>query len=367
MLLLSWQVFAQEKFYTSPVVNKDNTVTFSVFAPQANKVSVDMLNSGVTSVGATDMVKDKDGLWQVTLGPFEPEIYYYLFNTDGSKHTDNKNQKIKKWLHSVSIFEISGKTPLPYEFQPVPHGVIHQHYYDSKTTSTQRSVNIYTPPNYSAQKQYPVLFLLHGWGGANFTWLEYGKIQNIVDNLIAAEKMVPMILVMPDGHPLGREFEKSPVNWESYTQYLNQNNPMLDQDIKDDLIPYIKEHYSIKKGMNNFAIAGLSMGGQQAIEIGFSQPSTFGSVISLSGSYYGEQQYQNLSALNSNVKKTNLDTQLFWLMYGKDELTHNESPKKLKKWLSKKGVQYQWTEEKGGHEWDTWRKNAARFLPKIFR
>ncbi len=367
VLLLSWSVFAQEKFYTSPIVNKDNTVTFSVFAPQANKVSVELLNSGITSVGSNEMVKDKDGLWQVTLGPFEPEIYYYLFNTDGSKHTDNKNQKIKKWLHSVSIFEISGKTPLLYELQPVPHGVIHQHYYDSKTTSTQRSVNIYTPPNYSAQKQYPVLFLLHGWGGANFTWLEYGKIQNITDNLIAARKMKAMIIVMPDGHPFGREFEKSPVNWDSYTRYLNKNTPLLEKDIREDLMPYLQKNYSIKSDKNNLAIAGLSMGGQQAIEIGFAESKTFGTVISLSGSYFGDQQYQNLAAFNQEVKETNQQTQLFWLMYGKDELTNNESPKKLQKWLSNKGIQYQWTEENGGHEWDTWRRNSIRFLPKLFK
>jgi len=367
MLLFSCSVSAQDKFYTSPVVNKDNSVTFSVYAPQANDVSVEMLNSGITSIGSTKMVKDKDGLWQVTLGPFTPEIYYYLFNTDGSKHTDNKNQNVKKWLNSVSVFEISGEQPLIHELQAVAHGTIHQHYYDSKATSTQRLVNIYTPPHYSIDKKYPVLFLLHGWGGANDGWLEYGKIQNIADNLLAANKMEPMIIVMPDSHPLGREFEKSPVNWESYTKYLKQNNPLLDQDIKESLLPFIKQHYAVTTESNKLAIAGLSMGGQQAIEIGFSQPNTFGSIISLSGSYYGEQQYQHLEAFNSKVKATNNQTKLFWLMYGKDELTHNESPKKLHKWLSSKGVTFQWTEEEGGHEWDTWRRNAVRFLPLLFK
>jgi len=363
----SLATFAQDKFYTSPVINKDNTVTFSVFAPQANNVSVEMLNSGITSTGSTNMKKDKDGLWQATLGPFSPEIYYYLFNTDGSKHTDNKNQQVKKWLNSVSIFEITGKQPLLHEFQSVTHGTIHQHYYDSKTTKSQRSVNIYTPPNYSVSEKYPVLFLLHGWGGANFTWLDYGKIQNILDNLIAAKKVKPMILVMPDGHPFGREFEKSPVDWNSYTQYLQNNNPLLEKDIREDLIPFIQKNYSVDTSPKNVAIAGLSMGGQQAIEIGFSQPQIFGSVISLSGSYYGEQQYEKLNALNQSVEKTNKQTQLFWLMYGKDEFINNESPHKLNKWLSDKGVNFKWTEESGGHEWDTWRKNAIRFLPQLFK
>ncbi len=367
ILLLSGTTYGQDKFYTSPIVNKDNTVTFSVFAPQANKVSIEMLNSGITSTGSTKLEKDKDGLWQVTLGPFEPEIYYYLFNTDGSKHADLKNKNIKKWLNSVSIFDIPGQKPLLHELQTVSHGTVHQHYYDSKATSTQRSVNIYTPPNYTSDKKYPVLFLLHGLGDSNSGWLEYGKIQNIVDNLISEKKVIPMIIVMPDGHPAGRKYEKSPLNWESYTSYINQNNPMLEQDIKNSLLPFVQQHYSTETKASKLAIAGLSMGGQQAIEIGFSEPNTFGSIISLSGSYFDDKQYQHIDVLNKNVKSTNDNTQLFWIMYGKGEMENNESPKKLKTWLSSKGVDFQWTEEEGGHEWDTWRRNSIRFLPKLFR
>ena len=176
-----------------------------------------------------------------------------------------------------------------------------------------------------------------------------------------------MILIMPDGHPLGRKFENSPVNWERYIRYLKQNNPLLDKDIKQNLLPFVQQHYSIESDVNKLAIAGLSMGGQQAIEIGFSEPQIFGSIISLSGSYFGEQQYQNLDAFNQNIKATNKHTQLFWLMYGKDELQSNELPMTLKKWLLKKDVQYIWSEEAGGHEWDTWRKNAITFLPQLFR
>ena len=367
-LLLASNLLAEDRFYVSPDVHEDRSVTFTVDAPEANKVSVELFEIGKYKGEKADLIKSDDGLWSITLGPFEPEIYYYLFETDGSKHCDYRNQHVKSWLKSVSIFEILGNPRLLHEYRDVDHGIMQSRFYRSKLTEKQRPVNIYLPPNYSIDNSYPVLFLLHGFGGTNRDWIEYGKVGYIIDNMLADGLIEPMILIMPDCHPNGRAYvNNEEPQWSTYKAYNLKNNAMLEEDIIKSLLPFVSKHYSVKTSPQYRAILGVSMSGEQAIEIGFHHLDEFGSIISLSGAFLRKEQYETLSAFNDEKEEAMTKLNLFWLGYGQSEIKNFSEPEKFHAWLEEQGIRHVWSCPEGGHEWDTWRRELCEILPVLFK
>jgi enterochelin esterase family protein len=176
-------------------VAPDRTVTFRLRAPDATDVKV----FGDFVQGAPDMKKGEDGVWSVTVGPIAPAIYTYNFRVNGVKVLDPLNPAIKLGEGgSESIFEVHGEQPAPYDMQAVPHGTVHENWYLSKTLDVWRRIDVYTPPGYETSKNtYPVMYLLHGSGDTENGWVKIGRANFIFDNLIAAGKAKPMIVVMP--------------------------------------------------------------------------------------------------------------------------------------------------------------------------
>ncbi|MCU1232163.1 MAG: putative esterase, partial [Candidatus Solibacter sp.] len=167
-------------------VRPDRTVTFRMRAPEATDVKV----SGDFVQGAQALQKAEDGVWSITLGPLNPAIYSYNFRVNGVSVLDPVNPMIQPGERSSSsMFEVAGETPAPYDIQAVPHGTVHENWYQSKSLSAWRRVDVYTPPGYeTAKTTYPVLYLLHGSGDTQNGWVSIGRANLILDNLIAAGK-----------------------------------------------------------------------------------------------------------------------------------------------------------------------------------
>jgi len=182
----------------SAEVKTDRTVTFRLRAPEATDVKV----GGDFTQGAQAMTKGEDGVWSVTLGPLNPAIYSYTFRVNGVGVLDPVNPMIQLGERgSSSMFHVKGDAPAPYDWQNVPHGTVHENYYYSKSLDVARRMDVYTPPGYETGRgTYPVLYLLHGSGDTEAGWTTIGRANLILDNLIAAGKAKPMIVVMPAGH-----------------------------------------------------------------------------------------------------------------------------------------------------------------------
>jgi hypothetical protein len=185
----------------SPEVGTDRRVSFRLLAPNAREVRL----SGEFMQGSTPLVKNEAGLWSVTVGPLEPEIYHYTFTVDGVRIIDPGNPAVKTGSTSstlASVLEVRGDTPAFYDEQPVPHGDIRSHVYASRSLGTERRLTVYTPPGYEqdSKAMYPVLYLLHGANADENAWHRLGRVNLILDNLIAAGKARPFLIVMPFGY-----------------------------------------------------------------------------------------------------------------------------------------------------------------------
>jgi len=228
----------------SPDVGPDRRVTFRVLAPQAH----DVVLTGEFMSGTRSLSKNEDGVWSVTVGPLEPEIYNYNVTIDGVRTIDPANPGVKTGSTPstiASILEVRGTAPAFYDPQHVPHGEIRTHWYESKTLNGVRRLTVYTPPGYDKdlQARYPVVYLFHGANADENAWYRLGRANLILDNLLAAGRTKPFIAVMPFGYG-------------------------VEQDLIPDVIPYIESQYRTVADRNNRAIVGLSMGGGQALRIG---------------------------------------------------------------------------------------------------
>lgn len=330
----------------SPEVKNDRTVTFRFHAPRAHQILVSVEYLG----GLRPLRLGENGIWEVTLGPFEPELYSYNFVVDGVSTIDPLNPVIKIGTTTTrSLLDIPGEPPLFYNERPVPHGSIHLHRYNSKTLGTTRGLNVYVPPDYDKDIKtiYPVFFLLHGSGDNERGWSTIGRANVILDNLIAAKKAVPMIVVMPDGH--------------APTSNNDVDNP-FHEDLIKEIIPYIESNYRVKKGAENRALAGLSMGGFQTLDIGISHLDMFAWLGVFSGGI--RDTYEQTHGKYLDSAKTGL--KLFWIAIGKTDFLweRNESLLAL---LTKKKVKHTFRLSEGGHTWKNWRHYLHEFAQLIFQ
>ncbi len=360
-LTLSTILPAQESpipVYTSPIVNLDRTVEFNLYAPKADKVTLlgSMQSEEVT------LTKAENGLWSMTIGPLPPEIYHYQFDVDGTKIMDTKNQYPYPWLDGKSELIIPGTPALLHELMNVPHGTLHNHIYNSSTTGSSNLVRVYTPPNYDPlnDKEYPVLFLLHGFGEKVSFWSDFGKINLIVDNLISQNKIIAPIIVMPNADPLEAEYYKFFSGQVDGNAWMEKNIDVLDKDLHNDLFPFLKDRYKIKWDKRSMAISGSSMGGIQAILLGVRNVNEFGWVIGLSTSLnvppFGTENIQQINKLP-----------LFQLNIGKKDTWGFKQSNKVHKWLLENDIKHEYVISNGGHDWDVWRKDMIDLLPQLFR
>lgn len=342
----------------SPEIHPDAKVTLRFLAPNATAVAL----QGVTFKEPQPMTKDAEGVWSITVGPLVPEIYSYTFSVDGATVTDPRNRQIKKWIRSESMFEIAGDPPNVAAAQPVPHGTLHRHVMMSRTRGRENAFIVYTPPGFDprADKTYPIVCLLHGFGDDETAWSEVGRANFIADNLIAQGRAVPAIIVMTNGHPV-----PIPVGVR-FPEYSAQNLAAMQQELLTEVLPFVEQHYPVKRDAANRAIVGLSMGGGQSLNIGLTHPDTFAWIGGFSSAAPTQELDQTFSALKSSAKKPGTGPRLLWIGIGRDDFLLEQNHSFIA-WLKANDVSHVWKLTDGGHEWPVWRQYLAEFLPLLFR
>ena len=358
-LMLSFQVNGQGRSRTlaSTEVHDDQTITFRITARDADTVRLLLPDIGINEV----MQKEGDGVWSLTIGPLAPDIYAYVFMVDGTHTVDPMNPDIKRGVGlSTSLIEISGNPPAFFSEQEVPHGTIHIHRYDSRTTESTRGLYVYTPPGYTPHSniKYPVLYLLHGMGDSENGWYEIGRTNQIADNLLAEGKMKPMIIVMPLGHA---SFPGSTASRMSFNRIGNA----FEKDLISDVIPYVENRYSISTDSNDRAIGGLSMGGRQTLNIGLSHLNKFSYILAYSSAVFNPEQDSVIQELISDPDKINNNIKVFWIGCGTEDglFAGNKS---LSDILKRKDVRHTFFKTDGAHTWTVWRQYLYETLPLLF-
>lgn len=354
VLVLSCTAGAQERPapIVSPQVHADRTVTFRLRAPNAREVKV----GGEWGDGAA-VVKDESGVWSATVGPLAPDLYGYSFNIDGVTMIDPANTWVKPMRSATtSVLDVPGQKPTPCEPLPgVARGTVHLHDYQSKALGRARRLRVYTPAIYETQNKtrFPTLYLLHGSGDNEATWTEFGRAHVILDNLIAAGKAQPMILVMTDGHALTSNVPNS----------RGQNTLAFERDLLQDVMPLVEARYRIRADRNHRAIIGLSMGGNQALIIGLNHRDLFAWVGGMSSSIREPEASLSKYFEAPNNPKTPL--RLLWIAIGKDDFLLKEN-QHFTALLTGKKVRHEYYETQGNHSWPVWRRYLTALAPRLF-
>lgn len=336
----------------SPEVHPDRTVTFRFRAPDADHVGV--FTQFTNEYHA--MKKDAGGVWSITLGPVEPNIYVYGYVVDGIKVADpwSRNVLVNEWP-TRSIVEIPGDEPMYYDHRPVPHGKIEMNWFESKTLGVNRKFYVYTPPGYDQNDiSYPVVYLHHGGGGYEFIWTEMGRVNHVMDNLIADGKAEPMIIVMPFGHvPRIAGEDYAATRFQRYEDFLF-----------NDLIPYVESSYRIAEGRENRAMAGLSMGGSQTLYIGVKHIDKLSSLGVFSSGIRDVESYKE--TYGEYLAQMNDKIDVFWLSCGTDDFLFERYEATIK-FLNDENINHVENTTGGAHTWLNWRRYFYEFAQLIFK
>jgi enterochelin esterase family protein len=339
----------------SPEVGPDRRVVFRLRAPAASEVTL----TGEFLRGAKPLQKDAEGVWSITVGPLEPEIYHYNFTVDGVRTIDPGNPEVKTGSTPstiASILEVKGDRPAFYDVQPVPHGEIRTDWYDSKSLKSTRRLTVYTPPGYGrdTKGRYPTLYLLHGANADETAWTRLGHVNSILDNLLAAGKIKPFVVVMPFGYgtPPGSG--------------VPGNTAAFSRDLLEDAIPFVESHYRVSSGREQRAMAGLSMGGGESLEIGLNHLERFAYVGGFSAAVHPADFSRTFAALTAGPADANRKLRLLWIGCGTEDglFGANES---FSKFLDAAKIQHTFQTSDGAHTWMVWRRYLRDFAPLLFR
>jgi enterochelin esterase family protein len=362
MLLSGLTTFAQEPVkIISPEVQPDGRVTFRFRSPNAGKVELSLEGQR----DRTPMQKDGQGVWSATVGPLQPDFYGYAFVQDGVSLIDPSNSLMKpNLLDTESEVHVPG-TSSPWEISDVPHGEVHHHFYHSKIANGDRDFYVYTPPGYDprAKRQYPVLYLLHGFSDDASSWTAVGRANVILDNLIAQGKAKPMIIVMPLGYGDMDVIRRGWGSWQN-KDLARRNLSKFSEMLLGETIPQVEASYHVNKNREARAIAGLSMGGAESLLTGLNRIDQFAWVGAFSS---GGIDLQDFSAEFPNLNAgANKQLKLLWIACGTDDELIKIN-REFKSWLKDKGVQFTDIETPGMHTWMVWRRNLASLAPLLFQ
>ena len=348
----------------SPEVLPDRRIAFRIVAAQAQNVRVTGTDIPVLAGGGRGaqpdtptpgtMKKAENGIWEAVVGPVPPGSYRYNFNVDGVAVIDPRNPLTSEANDNTwSLVHVPGADFM--DTKPVPHGGVAEVLYYSNTLAKFRRLHVYTPPGYeSGRDRLPVLYLLHGAGDSDDSWTTVGRAGFILDNLIAAKKAKPMLVVMTAGH----------------TARGGSQDKFTD-DFVMDVMPFVEKTYRVANGRNDRAIAGLSMGGSQTLDIAFDHLDkfayigVFSSAANLVGGARGvswEQAHQ-AGLADMNLRK---GLRLLWLRTGSDDFLIANSRSTVEM-LKKNGLNPVFMESAGGHTWLNWREYLNEFTPQLFR
>ena len=335
-----------------PQILPDSRVIFRLRAPDADKVQIDLGRK-------YDMVKDTGGYWHVTTDSIGEGFHYYSLIINGMAVADPASESFYGMGRMASGIEIPFRGGGYYAMKDVPHGDVSIKRYYSPVTNSWRRFFIYTPPGYdsSVNEKYPVLYILHGGGEDERGWAMQGKTDLILDNLIAARKAKPMLVVMLDGN-----VGAGPFNEQSMRTFENE--------LKQVVIPFVEKSFRVQAEPGQRALAGLSMGGLQTLYAGVRNTQLFSYLGVFSSGWWANQpalsnpQYEfmknNAATINQNLKS-------FWIaMGGEKDIAYNNCKIMMER-FREMGIKYEYTEYPGGHTWPVWRNNLYNFAQLLFK
>jgi enterochelin esterase-like enzyme len=338
-----------------PQITTDSRVMFNIKAPEAKRVQIDLGKK-------YDLIKDTSGFWKVTTDSISEGFHYYSLLIDGVAVADPASESFYGMGRMASGIEIPFTGGGYYAATNVPHGDIRIKKYFSRVTNSWRQCYVYTPPAYDSNftAKYPVLYLLHGGGEDERGWAQQGKTGLILDNLIAAKKAKPMIIVMMDGN----------FGSDGLAGFGEQSLKTFENELKQMVIPFVENNFRTEAGANNRALAGLSMGGLQTLYAGMKNTDMFAYLGVFSSGWWANQpalsdpQYdfmkQHAATINSNLKS-------FWISQGgKEDIAYTNCKIMMSK-FDEIGVKYVYSEYPGGHTWPVWRNNLFNFTQVLFK
>lgn len=368
-----------------PRILPDGRVVFRVTAPNAKSVQFRIEKDYPASRAA-------DGTWTATTDPLVPGFHYYWLVLDGVAVNDPSSETFFGTGRPTSGIEIPepGDAGAYYKVQVVPHGDVRERWYFSKVTGEWRRFFIYVPPGYDHQldKRYPVLYLQHGGGEDERAWVVQGRINHIMDNLIASGEAKPMLVVMDRGYARRPGDEEIPPGQVRALFTSKPGEPLPDpfppeflrlfsafeEVVLQDLIPYVDATYRTISNREHRAIAGFSMGGMQAFVIGLRHMNTFASIGGLSGAGGGfgdgrfdEKRY--LGGVLANAEAFNAKMRLIFIGVGTDEPERIlNGVRGYHRSLERLGIEHVYYESPGtGHEWLTQRRSLRELVSRLFR
>ena len=345
-----------------PRVMSDNSVLFRVKAPQAKSVQIDLCGTKY------DMKKaDGDDVWTVTSRPQVPGFHYYFLIVDGVSVADPASQTFYGCGRWSSAIEIKEAGMDDFEVQDVPHGEIRTVNYYSKVDESWRPLMVYTPAGYNENRQaYPVVYIQHGGGEDHRGWMEQGRTAQIMDNLIAAGKAVPMIVVSSNSNVRSR-------NGGFGGGYSWQGMQAFRSELIENVIPFVEKNYRVKKDRKSRAMCGLSMGGGQSFYIGLRDPEVFANVGVFSTGMFGGIAGASKFDLEAEIPGMMTDTQtfnkqfdVFFMSCGEQDPRIDYTRNIVKK-MRDGGVQVRFNSYPGDHEWQVWRKSFHEFAQYLFK
>jgi enterochelin esterase family protein len=352
--------------FTSPELSKDRRITFRILAPNATDVRLNAGDIQSNTPGGRTLTKADNGVWSLTVGPIDPGTYRYTFNVNGVPVVDPKNPAYSQSNNNLwSVVHVPGLTFA--DQADVPHGAVAAVHYFSKTLGKDRRMHVYTPPGYElgGDQKYPVLYLLHGSSDSDDSWVSVGRANFILDNLIAAGKAKPMIVVMPHGHT---SLQTGGPPATAPAAAARPTVAEFDRDFLNEIKPYVEAHYRVLSDRNSRAIAGLSMGGGQSLSISLPHLTDYAYVGVFSAAIFqrnmGDWEKQNAAILDDAQAKEGL--KLLWFRTGSTDFLLQRT-KDTVELLKRHGFAPVFNESPGGHTWINWRNYLNEFVPLLFR
>lgn len=334
---------------------------FRVNAPQAEKVQIDLC--GVKY----DMNKSENGVWTVTTKPQVPGFHYYSLIVDGVSVADPASRSFygcSRWSSAIDIIEEGTEH---FDVQDVPHGEVRTVHYYSKVEEAWRPLLVYTPAGYEDGKtEYPVVYIQHGGGEDHRGWMEQGRTAQIMDNLIAAGKAVPMIIVSSNSNVMSR-------NGGMGGGYSWQGMQTFRSEMIDNIIPFVEKNFRTKKDRKYRAMCGLSMGGGQSFYIGLRDPEVFSNVgvfsTGMFGGISGAANFdleKEVPGILTNTANFNKQFDVFFITCGEQD-PRIEHTRNIVKKMKDGGVDVRFNSYPGDHEWQVWRKSLHEFAQYLFK
>jgi enterochelin esterase-like enzyme len=339
-----------------PVVRRDRTVSFTLAAPGARQVVVRGGWGKSFDLADQAMTVDSSGTWRATIGPLPPSYYQYWFVVDGTDTKDPANPSTVHVNPAMSTFLVPGPGTAFLTEQHVPHGKVAPLTYASAVTGTHRTATVWTPPGHGRTgAPLPTFYLVHGGGGDYLDWVEPGRAPVILDNLFAAGRLQPMVVVMPDGNVPG-------------STGLPQQDT-FPAEVLDNLVPAVERAYRVSRSPRHRALAGLSLGGLQTWNLLLSRPGEIGWIGDFSSGYFPDVLRvltdQHADLLRN--PKINRETRLHHIYIGnRDDIAYTNNIA-TRAGFDEFGIRYRFSEfAPGAHTWQTWRDNLHDFAPRLF-